>query len=56
MPLQYFYLLGEDAESAKEIDIDQAITLENLRYLIASYFAIVVPNGRPTPEICLVHF
>ena len=45
MPLQSFYLLGEDPETAREIDVDENSDFEHLQQLIASHYAIVVPKG-----------
>ncbi|KAI8676143.1 hypothetical protein NCS56_00501400 [Fusarium sp. Ph1] len=45
MPLQSFYLLGEDPATAREIDVDQNASFNHLQQLIASHYAIVVPTG-----------
>ncbi|CAG7985964.1 unnamed protein product [Penicillium salamii] len=45
MPAKQFYLLGEAVSSARNIDIDPASGLEDLKHLIAAHFAIVEPNG-----------
>ncbi|RSM16688.1 hypothetical protein CDV31_004460 [Fusarium ambrosium] len=45
MPLQSFYLLRDDPETARDIDVDQDSSFSHLQLLIASYYAIVVPKG-----------
>ncbi|UPK89196.1 hypothetical protein LCI18_000131 [Fusarium solani-melongenae] len=45
MPLQSFYLLGEDPATAREIDVGQNASFNHLQQLIASHYAIVVPTG-----------
>jgi hypothetical protein len=45
MPSQSFFLLGESSTSARAIDVPQNATLDDLRDLIASHFAIVAANG-----------
>jgi hypothetical protein len=45
MPSQSFFLLGESSTSARAIEVSQNATLDDLRGLIASYFAIVATNG-----------
>lgn len=45
MAVQQFYLLGEPITSAREIDISSNLDLDGLKHLVASYFAIVEPNG-----------
>jgi hypothetical protein len=46
MPLQSFYLLGEDPATARDIDVDQNTSFNYLQQLIASHYAIVVPTGK----------
>ncbi|KAF1961843.1 cytochrome P450 [Byssothecium circinans] len=45
MASQSFYLLGESPSSARTIQFDPSASLEDLRDVIASHFAIVVANG-----------
>lgn len=45
MAVQQFYLLGEPVTSTREIEISSNLDLDGLKHLIASYFAIVEPNG-----------
>jgi hypothetical protein len=45
MAVQQFYLLGEPITSTRAIEIDSNLDLEGLKHLVASYFAIVEPNG-----------
>ncbi|CAG8288375.1 unnamed protein product [Penicillium olsonii] len=45
MPAKQFYLLGEPVSSARNIDIDPASSLEDLKDLIAAHFAIVESSG-----------
>ena len=54
MPLQAFYLLGEDPATAREIDVDQNASFNHLQQLIASHYAIVVPTGKHLPNNALV--
>ena len=43
---QSFYLLGESPVSARLIEFDQHATLDDLKDLIASHFAIVEAQGQ----------
>lgn len=45
MAIQQFYLLGESATATTAIDIESNLDFGGLQHLIASYFAIVEPNG-----------
>ncbi|CAG7917860.1 unnamed protein product [Penicillium olsonii] len=45
MPAKQFYLLGEPVSSARNIDVDPASSLEDLKDLIAAHFAIVESSG-----------
>ncbi|KAF2634817.1 cytochrome P450 [Massarina eburnea CBS 473.64] len=45
MASQSFYLLGESPSSARAIQLNPNVPLEDLRDLIASHFAIVVADG-----------
>ncbi|KAK1244201.1 hypothetical protein MKX08_002339 [Trichoderma sp. CBMAI-0020] len=45
MAIQQFYLLGESETATTAIDIDSNLDFDGLKHLIASYFAIVEPNG-----------
>ncbi|RGP73152.1 cytochrome p450 oxidoreductase [Fusarium longipes] len=45
MSTKQFYLLGEVASSAREIDLPPAVEFEELQSIIASHFAIVKPNS-----------
>lgn len=45
MAIQQFYLLGEPAAATTAIEIDSNSDLDGLKELVASYFAIVQPNG-----------
>ncbi|KAH6611626.1 cytochrome P450 [Trichoderma cornu-damae] len=45
MAVQQFYLLGEPLTSSKEINIASNLDIDGLKHLVASYFAIVEPNG-----------
>jgi hypothetical protein len=42
---QSFYLLGDAPASARSIEADENASLEDLKDLIASHFAIVVAPG-----------
>lgn len=41
-----FYLLGEAPASAKIIEADENASLDDLKDLVASHFAIVVADGK----------
>lgn len=43
--MQRFYLVGEDAASALDVDISTAKDVETLKALVAGQFAIVEPSG-----------
>ena len=43
--MQRFYLVGEDAASALDVDISTAKDVETLKTLVAGQFAIVEPSG-----------
>lgn len=43
---QTFYLLGDAPTSAKTIEADENASLDDLKDLIASHFAIVVADGK----------
>ncbi|RAL05301.1 cytochrome P450 [Aspergillus ibericus CBS 121593] len=45
MSNQQFYLLGESVASAKDITIEATLDLDQLKQLVAAYFAIVDPSG-----------
>ncbi|KAH6867381.1 monooxygenase [Thelonectria olida] len=45
MATKQFYLLGEAASTAREIEIPQSSDLEELQNIVASHFAIVKPKG-----------
>ncbi|PGH18788.1 hypothetical protein AJ79_00201 [Helicocarpus griseus UAMH5409] len=45
MTLQKFYLLGESTSSPRSIDVDPALSIDDLRHLIAAHFAIVEPTA-----------
>ncbi|KAK6837003.1 cytochrome P450 oxidoreductase [Apiospora arundinis] len=45
MSTKTFYLLGEDVSTAREIDVPATIGEDELRQLVASYFAIVDSKG-----------
>ncbi|KAI2626255.1 cytochrome P450 [Xylaria nigripes] len=45
MPTKQFFLLGESPSSARDIELPSQIDQDDLRYLIASQFAIVDPHG-----------
>lgn len=45
MTVQQFYLLGEPASSARDIDVEDTLPIDDVKDLIASHFAIVSPNG-----------
>lgn len=46
MESQKFYLLGESAASARTVPFNKHASIEDLKDVIASHFAIVVPEGR----------
>ncbi|UKZ93326.1 uncharacterized protein TrAFT101_008244 [Trichoderma asperellum] len=45
MAIQHFFLLGEPATATRAIEIDSNLDFDGLKHLVASYFAIVNPNG-----------
>ncbi|KAJ5204194.1 uncharacterized protein N7498_005073 [Penicillium cinerascens] len=45
MTVQQFYLLGEPASSARDVDVEDTLAIDDVKDLIASHFAIVSPNG-----------
>ncbi|KAL3601779.1 hypothetical protein FPOAC2_06052 [Fusarium poae] len=45
MSTKQFYLLGEVATTAREIELSPAIDFEELQSIVASHFAIVKPNS-----------
>lgn len=45
MAIQQFYLLGELATATTAIEIDSNLDFDGLKHLVASYFAVVEPNG-----------
>ncbi|KAL5044012.1 hypothetical protein BDW71DRAFT_216028 [Aspergillus fruticulosus] len=45
MSSRQFYLHGEAATSAKPITIDEKSNFDQVKHLIAAYFAVVEPNG-----------
>ncbi|KAI0129937.1 cytochrome P450 monooxygenase [Xylariales sp. AK1849] len=45
MTSKQFYLLGEDPSTAKDVEIPPQTNDDDLRHLIASYFAVVEPKG-----------
>lgn len=47
MVAQKFYLLGESASSAREIELEDKADFEDLQHTIAAHFAIVAPKSRP---------
>lgn len=46
MVSQRFFLAGEDAKKALEIDVSGASDVKALKQLLAGEFHIVEPNGR----------
>lgn len=46
MPLQRFYLLGNPATSAIEIEVESNTDLDGLKHSVAAHFAIIEPNGK----------
>jgi hypothetical protein len=46
MPSKQFYLLGEDATTAREIDVPLDLELADLQEIAAAHFGIVEPKGR----------
>jgi hypothetical protein len=54
MASQGFYLLGESPSSVRTIQYSSTATLDDLRDLIASHFAIVVANGKSRQNSKLV--
>lgn len=46
MPTKQFYLLGEAASTAREVELPASVDFEELQNIVASYFAIVKPNGK----------
>lgn len=49
MLTQQFYLLGEAASSARHLELDPKLDLDELKHLVAAYFAIVEPKGMCCP-------
>lgn len=47
MTVQQFYLLGEPASSARDVNVEDTLVIDDVKDLIASHFAIVSPNGEP---------
>lgn len=45
MPSHTFFLLGDDVSTAKDIDVDTSLSIDEVKHLIAAHFAIVEPNG-----------
>lgn len=45
MATTQFYLLGDAASTARDIEIPQSADLEELQNTVASHFAIVKPKG-----------
>ncbi|KAK3387849.1 cytochrome P450 [Podospora didyma] len=45
MSAKLFYLLGEPVSTAKEIEVASSLSEDDLKHLVASHFAIVVPDG-----------
>jgi hypothetical protein len=45
MSTKTFYLLGDDVSTARQIDVPATIGEDELRQLVASYFAIVDSKG-----------
>jgi len=45
MAVQQFYLLGTAVSSARNIEVDGTLAIDDVKDLIASHFAIVKPNG-----------
>lgn len=45
---QSFYLLGDAPASTRAIEADEGASLDDLKDLIASHFAIVVADGEPS--------
>lgn len=45
MAIQQFYLLGESETATTAIDIESNLDFDGLKHLVASYFAVVEPNG-----------
>lgn len=45
MLVKYFYLLGEDASTAIDIELPESADIEELQQLVASHFAIVESQG-----------
>lgn len=56
MAIQQFYLLGEPATATTAIETDSSLDFDGLKQLIASYFAIVEPNGECTSKIKPVQY
>lgn len=50
MAIQHFFLLGEPATATRAIEIDSNLDFDGLKHLVASYFAIVNPNGECNRE------
>lgn len=50
MAIQHFFLLGEPATATRAIEIDSNLDFDGLKHLVASYFAIVEPNGECNRE------
>jgi hypothetical protein len=45
MATQRFFLLGEDAATASEIELPLDLNLADLQELVAAHFGIVEPKG-----------
>lgn len=51
MSRQQLYLLGEPVSSARYIELDPTLDLDELKHLVAAEFAIVEPKG-----VCLLAY
>jgi hypothetical protein len=45
MASKQFYLLGERASTARDIEVSQSADFDELQNIVASHFAIVEPKG-----------
>lgn len=46
-----FYLWGEDASTAIDVEVDLQENLDSFRHTIAGQFAIVEPSGEFSPHL-----
>lgn len=52
MASKQFYLLGDEASTALDVDVSTASDIGSLQLLIAGHFAIVEPSGEIAESLC----